>query len=48
MIIALPMPQSPSSTSDGFDHAGDSNHSGPVIPNQPRTVFTGPVAGLRM
>ena len=48
MIIALPMPQSPSRTSEGFDHDGDSNHRGPVMPNQPSTVFTGPVAGLRM
>ena len=29
MIIVLPMPHSASSTSDGFDHVGELNHSGP-------------------
>jgi hypothetical protein len=48
MIIALPMPHSPSRSSDGLAHVGDSNHSGPWMPTHPRTVFTGPVAGLRM
>ena len=46
MTIVLPMPQTPSSTSDGFDHDGSWNHSGPVMPSLLRTVFTGPYAGL--
>ena len=46
MIIVLPMPQSASSVSDGFDHCGESNQSGPWIPTFSRIVLTGPVAGL--
>src|SRR5919204_3354274 len=48
ITIVLPTPQRASSTSDGFDQCGDWNQSGPWIPRCPRTVFTGPVAGLRM
>src|SRR3954454_595017 len=48
MIIVLPTPHRPSSVSDGFDHEGSWNQSGPWIPRWPRIVFTGPVAGLRM
>ena len=47
MIIVLPMPQIASSVSEGFDHSGESNQSGPWIPTLPRIVFTGPVAGFR-
>ena len=32
--------------SDGFDHCGDWNQSGPLMPRWPRMTFTGPVAGL--
>ncbi len=45
--IALPIPHMPSSVSDGFDHAGESNHSGPWMPSFESSVLTGPVAGLR-
>jgi hypothetical protein len=48
MISRLPIPQRPSRTSDGFAHSGDWNHSGPWMPNRPRKLLTGPVAGLRM
>ena len=46
MIIRLPIPQMPSRVSDGFDHEGDWNQSGPSIPILASSVFTGPVAGL--
>ena len=46
MIIVLPIPQRPSSTSEGFDHCGESNQSGPWIPSLSRKLFTGPVAGF--
>ena len=46
MIIVLPIPQSASSISEGFDHCGESNQSGPWIPSFSRIVLTGPVAGL--
>ncbi len=48
MTIVLPMPHMASSTSDGFDHVGELNHSGPSMPNLPRMWLTGPVPGLRM
>src|SRR2546421_11610113 len=41
-----PTPHSASSTSDGLDHVGELNHSGPVMPRWPRIAFTGPVPGL--
>src|SRR4051812_47049507 len=46
MIMISPEPHSVSSVSAGFDRAGSLNHSGPSTPNQPSTVFTGPVPGL--
>src|SRR5882724_3945924 len=42
MIIVLPTPHSPSSTSDGFDQDGSWNQSGPWMPIFDSTVFTGP------
>jgi hypothetical protein len=47
MIIIVPIPHSPSSTSDGFAHCGESNQSGVGIPRCSSTTFTGPVPGLR-
>ena len=47
MIIVFPTPQIPSRTSDGFDHCGDWNQSGPSIPRWESAVLTGPVAGFR-
>ena len=47
MIIRFPTPQMLSSVSEGFDHWGDWNQSGPLMPRWPRMTFTGPVAGFR-
>ena len=41
-------PQRPSRISDGFAQCGDLNQSGPSMPRCESSVFTGPVAGLRM
>ena len=46
MIIVLPTPQRASIVSEGLDHCGESNQSGPSIPSLARIVFTGPVAGF--
>ena len=44
--MMLPTPQSESSVSDGFDHSGALNQSGPSIPSFSRPLLTGPVAGF--
>ena len=44
--MMLPTPHIASSVSDGFDHSGELNQSGPSIPSLSRPVLSGPVAGL--
>ena len=46
ITITLPTAHIASRTSDGFAHSGDWNQFGPLMPNTPRPLLTGPVAGL--
>ena len=44
--MMLPTPHIASSVSDGFDHSGELNQSGPSIPSFSRPMLSGPVAGF--
>ena len=47
MTIMFPTAHVASRTSDGLAQVGELNQSGPLMPTFPRTVLTGPVAGLK-